>query len=72
MSNESLNPILPLLKEGTNIKIKEWDGLPEMMGYVIEVFSDGVGVMSMEEDRSEEFYFEIYEDEIEQLVEILN
>ena len=71
MSQESLNPILPLLKEGTNIKIKEWDGLPEMMGYVVEAFEDGVGVMSVDEDVTS-FYFEIYEDEIEQLVEILD
>lgn len=75
MSNQYLNPILPLLKVGSKIKIASFEDMPEIpLATVTTVFEDGFGAMCSGVNMFEsddDFYLEIYEDETMNLVSII-
>lgn len=76
MSETFSNRILPLLNEGTKIRIKEFEDMPEIPeATVTKVFEDGFGAMCSGVNMFEsddDFYLEIYDDNIDNLVEIID
>jgi len=75
MSETSLNPILPLLKVGTKVRIKQFEDMPEIpTATITNVFEDGFGAMCSGVNMFEsddDFYLEMYYDQIKDLVEII-
>jgi len=65
MSHKSSSQILPLLKFGSRVRIAAFEDMPEVVATVTDVFEDGFGAMADED------YVELYEDNIDQLVDII-
>jgi hypothetical protein len=75
MSHKSSSQILPLLSVGSHIRIKAWDDMPEIpAATVTHVFEDGFGAMASGVEiyeSDDDFYLEMYEDQIDQVVDIV-
>jgi hypothetical protein len=65
MSQKSPSQILPLLEVGSHIRIATFEDTPDVVATVTDVFQDGFGAMT------DDNYIEIYEENIDQLVDIL-
>ena len=67
--------ILPLLKKGNKVIIKEFEGHPEVEGEVcfINEKDEVLGIIGKSKgDENPAFYSEIYEQQIDELIKIVN
>ena len=77
MSKTYSSQILPLLKEGTKIKIKAFEDMPEVpYAEVTDIFEDGFGAMCSGVnlyESDDDFYMEMYDSSvnIDNLIEII-
>jgi len=75
MSETSLSRTLPLLKEGSIIRIKAFETMPEIpTATVTDVWEDGFGAMCSGVnmwESDDDFYMEMYDDNIDELVDII-
>lgn len=64
MSQKSSSQILPLLEVGSEIQIKAFEDVKQVLSATVtDVFEDGFSAMA-----EDDFYIEMYDDKIDELV----
>ena len=64
MSQKSSSQILPLLEVGSEIQIKAFEDVKQVLSTTVtDVFEDGFSAMA-----EDDFYIEMYDDKIDELV----